>query len=67
MAELRKSVRDKAEESVLAKFDDNMQDILDKLNGNLSRIQKVYSNLEEAMNPIAKKHDDDKKVTFSLG
>lgn len=66
MVEFRKAVRDKAEQKVLTKFDDNLQDIVDKFSGNLGNIQKIYSSIAETVRKTSDKSDDG-KVRFTLG
>lgn len=66
MVEFRKTVRDKAEQKVLAKFDDNLQDIIDKFSGNLSSVQRIYTSIAETVRKTTDKGDDG-KVTFRIG
>ena len=65
MDELKRRVRDKAEEKVLQKFDGNLQDILDKYSGNLAQVNKIYTSIADTLRKGTDK-DDDKKITFSL-
>lgn len=65
MDDLKRRVRDKAEQKVLQKFDGNLQDILDKFSGNLSQVQKIYGSIADTLGKGTAK-DDDKKITFSL-
>lgn len=65
MDDLKRRVRDKAEEKVLQKFDGNLQDILDKFSGNLSQVQKIYGSIADTLGKGTAK-DEDKKITFSL-
>lgn len=66
IAEMRKEVREKAEEKVLGKFDDNLQDIMDRFAGNLSATYKTYSNFAEMMSKL-NKNSDDGKARITIG
>jgi uncharacterized membrane protein YheB (UPF0754 family) len=66
MIEFRKAVRDKAEQKVLAKFDDDLQDVLDRYNSSLGQVTKVYTNIADTIRKVADKGDDG-KVRFTLG
>ena len=66
MDELKKTVRARAEEKVLSKFDGNLQDILDKFSGNLGQIQRIYGSIADSLGKNSSK-DNDNRVTFSIG
>lgn len=66
MDDLKRRVRDKAEEKVLSKFDGNLQDILDKFSGNLGQIQKIYGSIADTLGKGVEK-DDKNRITFSVG
>lgn len=65
MDSLQRSVRDKAEAKVLAKFDGGLQDILDKYDRNLSNVQKIYGSIADTLG--RNNRDADGKLKFSIG
>lgn len=47
---VRRDVEEAAKKVALDKFDDNLDDILEKFNDNLSSTAKIYSSINEALN-----------------
>lgn len=66
MIELKREVRDKAEQKVLAKFDDNLQDVVDKFGRNIGAVSNIYSTIANDIRRTVSK-DDDGKVKLTLG
>lgn len=59
---VRREIERKAEETALAKFNDNLDDILTRFNDNLNNVSKIYS----SMAGMATRNPD-KEVVFKLG
>lgn len=60
--EIREDVIDKAKEQLAAKFDDNLDGLLDKFNGDLNNVSKIYNSIARSMT-----NDSDKGMTFRIG
>lgn len=54
LARVRRDVEAAATDAALAKFDDNLDDILDKFNENLGNTAKIYSSIRETLTRGAK-------------
>ena len=63
VSRVRRDVEEAAEKAALEKFDDNLDDILDKFNNNLSNTAKIYSSIRNA---IAKDSDSGKEFVVRL-
>ena len=53
---------EKAKKAAMEKFDDNLDDILDKFNSELNSVTKIYNSIADN---FSKKHDDG--VTLRIG
>lgn len=60
---VRRSVEEAAEQAALDKFDDNLDDILEKFNDNLTNTSKIYSSIRDA---ITKDSDSRKEFVVRL-
>lgn len=60
---VRRDVEEAAKKAALDKFDDNLDDILEKFNENLSNTSKIYSSIREA---ITKDSNSGKEFTVRL-
>ena len=49
MDELTLDVKEKAKENALKKFDGSLDELLEKFNGNLNNIHKIYGSIAESM------------------
>ena len=64
--DMRKSVREKAENQVLSKFKGDLNDLLEKYSGNLQQINQIYSSVANALGKGVNGSDNSQKLTFSL-
>lgn len=55
-------ITEKASEKVMARIDDDLDDILDKYNGHLEKVTKVYSSITDTLS----KFNRDKELSFRL-
>lgn len=60
--EIREDVVNKAKEQLAAKFDDNLEDLLTKFNGDLDNVSKIYRSIAKTI-----ANDSDKGMTFRIG
>ena len=63
VSRVRRDVEEAAKEAALEKFDDNLDDILDKFNNNLLNTAKIYSSIRNA---ITKDSDSEKEFVVRL-
>lgn len=63
VSRVRRSVEEAAEQAALDKFDDNLDDILEKFNDNLTNTSKIYSSIRET---LAKNSDSGKEFVVRL-
>lgn len=63
VSRVRRSVEEAAEQAALDKFDDNLDDILEKFNDNLTNTSKIYSSIRDA---ITKDSDSRKEFVVRL-
>lgn len=61
--DLRKTVRKKAEERIVNKFDGSLDDLLGKFNENLGNVQRIYGGIANA---IGNANKATKEIKFSL-
>lgn len=61
MDDLAREIREKAEEKVVEKFDDNLDDLLEKFNHNLENISKIYDSMSNTV-----RKSNEKEMTFRL-
>lgn len=61
MKELSNDVVEKAKETVMEKFDNDLDDILEKYNRDLDNVSKIYKSIANTMSK-----DDDKAITFKM-
>ena len=63
VSRVRRDVEEAAKEAALEKFEDNLDDILDKFNNNLLNTAKIYSSIRNA---ITKDPDSEKEFVVRL-
>lgn len=61
---VRKSVEEAAKKAALEKFDDNLDDILEKFNNDLDNTSRIYSSIRDT---LTKNTDSNKGFTVRLG
>ena len=59
---VRADVEKAAKEQALEKFDDNLDDILEKFNGDLENVSRIYKSIAGAMNK-----NNEKEMVFRIG
>ena len=59
---VRTDVEKAAKDMALEKFDDNLDDILEKFNGDLENVSKIYKSIAGAMNK-----NNEKEMVFRIG
>lgn len=64
ISDMKRRVRERAEDKVVDKFDGQLDDILDKFNDKLGGVAKVYSEIEGVIRGV--KASNEKKISFSL-
>lgn len=62
MRKLTKSVREKAEDRIVSKFDGDLDDILEKYNDELRSVSRIYQSIADAM-----KRKDDCETILKIG
>ena len=65
MSELKRTVRSKAEEKVLTKFDGDLDEILNKANRNLTNIMDIYEGISNVVNK--NNSNENKGLKFTIG
>lgn len=50
ISDLKKEIRDEAKEKIIAKFDKDLDALLDDYNQNLANVSKIYNSIAETMN-----------------
>ena len=64
ISDMKRRVRERAEDKVVDKFDGQLDDILEKFNDKLGGVAKVYSEIEGVIRGV--KASNEKKISFSL-